>query len=115
MTSRSRDDALLLIEERLVACVEDLRAEWEAAREKTPYAPMPPHYVNALREAHKALLAGMVFEAKRGGNEATDPATLLLQLEEAKEAVRRRMVMQEKLAEAASEAGVRLPSRPARH
>lgn len=96
-----RDEALLVIEERLVKCVEDLHDEWARAKERNADAPMPPHYVNALREAHKALLAGLQFDAKRGGAETSDPATLLLQLEQAKEAVRRRMRASERLAEVA--------------
>ncbi len=94
---KPRDESLLQVEERMVACVEALHAEWERAKERNPNAPMPPHYVLALREAHRALLAGMTWDAKRGGGEVKDPAALLLQLEEAKEAVRRRMGMRERL------------------
>lgn len=104
-----RDEALLVIEERLVKCVEDLHDDWARAKERNADAPMPPHYVNALREAHKALLAGLQFDAKRGGAETSDPATLLLQLEQAKEAVRRRMRASERLAEVAKP---RAPGQP---
>lgn len=88
--SISRHRALERIEELLCEAVERTHGSW---LEKMP---MPPNYVQLLKEAHKALLDGMRVTGA-GESEASTPEQLLIELEEARQRVLRQIAMKDSL------------------
>lgn len=91
-----RVKALEAVERRLVAAANRLAELWES----DPERPIPPGYLTALKEAHKALAVGMALTAKHvGAGEYKDEESLVLELEKALAQVKRRMQLGRELEE----------------
>ena len=94
---RKRQRSLESIEEQMVEVCNRLHAQLAGLPAE---APLPPQYISALKETHRALAAGHLLAAKAVGSDARDPHTLLLELEQATAQVRRRIQLEGEMPEA---------------